>query len=325
MSVFTPVTSEQLSDWLHNYSIGSLLSLRGIAAGVENTNYFVNTAQGRYVLTLFERLARAELPFYIHLMAHLARHGIPCPAPIADRDNEYLGALNGKPTAIVTRLAGEAVSAPGNAHCAALGEVLANLHLAGASYGRRLENPRGARWREETAPQVLPFLAPAEQALLRQELRFQAAQRLDDLPRGIIHADLFRDNVLFEGGEADARIGGVIDFYFAGIDFLLFDIAVAANDWCVDDAGELDAARTGALLRAYHAVRPLSAIERAAWPALLRAAALRFWLSRLHDAHLPRPGEMVLRKDPDPFRDILRRRIAAGSALPWIRSTPGGD
>lgn len=322
MSVFTAVTPEQLAAWLKNYSIGTLLSLRGIAAGVENTNYFVDTTHGRYVLTLFERLPRAELPFYLHLMAHLARHGIPCPAPIADRDNEYLGSLNGKPAAIVTRLAGEPVAAPDAGHCAALGEMLADLHVAGHSYGRRLDNPRGRGWREAIAPQVLPFLAAADRALLREELVFQARQRLDDLPCGVIHADLFRDNVLFE---AATRIAGILDFYFAGIDALLFDLAVCVNDWCVDSGGELEARRTEALLGAYHAVRPLSAAERAAWPAMLRGASLRFWLSRLHDLHLPRPGEMVLRKDPDQFRAILRRRIAAGSAVPWIGSAPGID
>jgi homoserine kinase type II len=314
MSVFTPVTPEQLAGWLDRYSVGRLVGLRGIAEGVENTNYFVDTSGGRYVLTLFERLARADLPFYVHLMAHLARHGIPCPAPIADRDNEFLGTLNGRPAILVTRLPGRSVEHPAAERCAAIGAMLADMHLAGQSYGRRLDNPRGPRWRREAAARVAPWLGAEEAALLGEEMRFQALFRLDDLPRGVIHADLFRDNVLFEQG----RVGGLIDFYFAGDDALLFDLAVTCNDWCVGGEGELEAERTRALLRGYHAVRPLTALERGAWPVMLRAAALRFWLSRLLDLHAPRPGEMVLVKDPAWFRGILRLRAARGSDLPWL-------
>lgn len=318
MSVFTPVTHDQLSAWLRNYSIGTLLELDGIAAGVENSNFFVTTTHGRYVLTLFEKLTRAELPFYIHLMAHLARHGIPCPAPVADRDNEYLGTLNGKPAAIVSRLAGASLAEPTAAHCAAVGGMLADMHVAGQSYGRRLDNPRGPQWWRETAPQIMPFLAADEQVLLGEELRFQALYRREDLPRGVVHADLFRDNVLFGAMDETTRIGGVIDFYFAGHDALLFDVAVTVNDWCTDAVGELDAARTTALLAAYDAVRPFTAQERGAWPLMLRAAALRFWLSRLYDYHLPRQGEMVQVKNPNQYRDILGLRIAANGNLPWI-------
>lgn len=314
MAVFTPVTPGQLGDWLKNYSIGNLIDLQGIASGIENTNYFLTTSHGRYVLTLFEKLTRAELPFYIHLLAHLARHGIPCPAPIADRDNEYLGTLNAKPAAIVTRLSGASIASPSAEECAALGAMLADLHVAGQSYGRRLENPRGARWRRETAPQLRSYLSAEEQVLLDEELRYQELFLHDELPRGVVHADLFRDNVLFD----DGCIGGIIDFYFAGNDALLFDIAVTVNDWCSDATGRLDPERTLALLGAYHAVRPLTAAERGAWPVLLRAAALRFWLSRLYDLHLPRRGEILQSKDPQQFRDILRLRIEAGHSLPWV-------
>ncbi len=314
MSVFTPLPESTLAAWLRGYAIGRLVELKGIAAGVQNSNFFVTTTLGRYVLTLFEAIPRAELPYYLHLMAHLARHGLPVPAPIADGDNEYLGTLEGKPAVLVMRLAGQSVMAPGKQHCARVGAMLAGLHLAGQSYGRRQDNPRGPAWRTATAAEVRSFLPAEEQALLDAELAFQAQVDSAALPAGAIHADLFRDNVLWDGD----HIGGVIDFYFAGHDSLLFDVAVTVNDWCATPGGELDAARCAALLAAYHAERPFTAAERQAWPAMLRAAALRFWLSRAADLHLPRQGEMVLVKNPDEYRDILRRRIVAHPALPGV-------
>lgn len=307
MSVFTPVTSEALADWLRRYAIGRLAQLQGISAGVQNSNFFVTTTLGRYVLTLFETIPRAELPFYLHLMAHLARHGLPVPAPIADRDNEYLGTLSGKPAVLVARLTGQSDMTPAPARCARVGAMLAGLHLAGLSYGRRQDNPRGAAWRSATAARVHPFLPADEQGLLDAELAFQAAAASEELPEGVIHADLFRDNILWDG----EHIGGVIDFYFAGVDALLFDVAVTVNDWCTLPGGELDETRTRALLDAYHAERAFTAAERKAWPAMLRAAALRFWLSRAADFHLPREGELVLVKDPNEYRDILRLRARA--------------
>jgi homoserine kinase type II len=317
LSVYTPVSQSDLAAWLRNYSVGALEKLEPIKAGIENTNYFVTTTQGRYVLTLFERLPAAELPFYLNLMAHLARHGIPCPAPIADLADAYLGTLNGKPAALVTRLPGRSVEAPGEAECRELGLLLARLHLAGRSYPAYLENPRGPRWWRMAARDLQPFLDAAQRRLLEAELEFQAQRRFPDLPRGPVHADLFRDNALFERG----RLSGVIDFYFAGVDCLLYDVAVCANDWClVNPAADrrLDAARTRAFLAAYHALRPFAPAEREAWPVLLRAAALRFWLSRLHDLHLPRPGELVHAHDPEHFRHVLERRIA--EPAPWLEA-----
>ena len=306
MSVFTRVTPEELSAWLKRYAIGTLTDLQGIAAGIENTNYFVTTSHGRFVLTLFERLSAAELPFYLNLMAHLARHGIPCPAPIADRGDKYLGTLNGKPATIVTCLPGAPLTAPRAAHSEQVGAILADMHLAGKSYGGKLENPRGPRWWREAAREVTAFLDGARRELLASELEFQAQYRGLDLPRGPVHADLFRDNVLFEG----ERIGGVIDFYFAGIDAFLFDVAVTVNDWCVDPAGEIDAERARALLAAYRRAREFTPAELEAWPVLLRAAALRFWLSRLYDFYLPRPGELTHAHDPEHFRRVLEARRA---------------
>jgi len=306
LSVYTQVTQAELARWLGNYSVGTLDSFEPIPSGIENTNYFVTTAQGRYVLTLFERLPAAELPFYLQLMAHLARHGIPCPAPMADLSDQYLQSLNGKPAALVTRLPGRSLDKPEASHCAELGALLARMHLAGRSYGAYLENPRGSKWWRIAAKEVLPFLKKNQAGLLESELQFQSEQRFPDLPRGPVHADLFRDNTLFEKG----RISGVIDFYFAGVDCLLYDIAVCANDWCLENGGAaLDAGRTRALLAGCQGVRPFTPLERAAWPAMLRAAALRFWLSRLHDYHLPRPGMLVHAHDPEHFRRILQDRV----------------
>jgi homoserine kinase type II len=304
MSVFTRVTADELSAWLKRYEIGTLVDLQGIAAGIENTNYFVTTTHGRFVLTLFERLAAAELPFYLNLMAHLARDGIPCPAPIADRSDGYLGTLNGKPATFVTCLPGAPVSSPQPQHCEQVGAILADMHLAGRGYDGKLENPRGPKWWRKAARGVEPFLDEGRRGLLASELEFQARHRTLDLPRGPIHADLFRDNVLFEG----ERIGGVIDFYFAGIDALLFDVAVTVNDWCVDPAGEIDPVRAAALVTAYRRAREFTRVEREAWPVLLRAAALRFWLSRLYDFYLPRAGELTHAHDPEHFLRVLEAR-----------------
>lgn len=315
MSVYTPVSEAQLADWLRNYSVGTLARCEPIEAGIENTNYFVTTTQGRYVLTLFERLPAEELPFYLNLMAHLARHGIPCPAPIADLSDRYLQHLNGKPAALVTRLPGQSVERPSVAECGELGMLLGRMHLAGRSYGAYLENPRGPKWWRLAAREVDPFLDKDQKSLLKSELTFQAEHRFPDLPRGPVHADLFRDNAVFEGG----RISGVFDFYFAGVDCLVYDVAVCANDWCLADPAcerGLDEARTRALLEGCQAVRPFTDLERAAWPVMLRAAALRFWLSRLYDLHLPRPGPLVHAHDPEHFRHLLEARIE--KKAPWI-------
>lgn len=315
MSVYTTVTQAELDAWLRAYPVGTLLTLEPIAKGIENSNFFVTTTQGRYVLTLFERLAAEELPFYIGLMSHLARSGIPCPAPIASRAGAQLSTLNGKPAALVTRLPGASVEVPTAAHCAALGALLARMHRAGRGYAGTLENPRGPKWWRIAAREVQPYLSAAQRARLEEELRFQSLYRFPDLPRGPVHADLFRDNALFE----DRRLSGVIDFYFAGIDCLLYDCAVCANDWCLvhpaDDL-RLDETKTGALLEAYARERPFTALERGAWPVLLRAAALRFWLSRLRDLHLPRPGALVHAHDPEHFEAILALR-ADEAALSW--------
>jgi homoserine kinase type II len=309
MSVYTTVDDATLRDWLKRYRLGPLEAFAGIAGGVENTNYFVDTGSGRYVLTLFERLTSPEASRYLELMAHLATARVSCPRPMADRDGHHLGMLCGKPAAVVSRLPGQDVAQPSPSHCAAIGGWLATMHAAQGSFAPRWPNPRGAAWRATAAGQVRGFLDPSQRSLLDAALAAEGLlARRADLPRGIVHADLFRDNALFADA-GNAVLGGVIDFYFAGDDALLFDLAVVANDWCTDDSRPIRA-RERALLAAYEAKRPLTAGERAAWPAMRQLAALRFWLSRLLDAHAPREGAMVLTKDPLEYERLLGALLA---------------
>jgi homoserine kinase type II len=313
MSVYTTVTAEQLDAWLSRYNVGGLTNLEPIAAGIENTNYFVTTEGGRYVLTLYERLPPEELPFYLNLMAHLARAGVEAPAPEPDRTGALFSMLNGRPAGLVARIDGAAVNQPDRAHCAAVGDALARLHVATQTYRARLTNRRGPAWWRQAARAVQAHLSEDQRQLLANEIKFQTGYAKANLPKGAIHGDLFRDNVLFVGD----RVSGIIDFGFAATDFLAYDLAITVNDWCVDRAtGALEDECCEALVAAYQAVRPLSVEERAQWSTLLRAAALRFWLSRLYDLHLPRPGELTHAHDPGQFERILRHRVDAAARIP---------
>jgi homoserine kinase type II len=313
MSVYTTVTAEQLDAWLSRYNVGGLVELQPIASGIENTNYFVTTEGGRYVLTLYERLPPEELPFYLNLMAHLARAGVEAPAPEPDRTGALFSMLNGRPAGLVARIDGAAIEQPDRAHCAAVGNALARLHVATQTYRARLTNRRGPAWWRQAARAVRSYLTDDQRQLLADEIKYQTGYAKASLPKGAIHGDLFRDNVLFVGN----RVSGIIDFGFAATDFLAYDLAITVNDWCVDRAtGALEDDCCEALVAAYQAVRPLSAEEREQWPTLLRAAALRFWLSRLYDLHLPRPGELTHAHDPGQFERILRHRVDAAARIP---------
>lgn len=310
MAVFTTVSEQEAGSLLDQLRLGELVELRGIQGGIENTNYFLTSTRGRYVLTLFERLTHAQLPFYLHLMKHLAHAGIPVPDPQGDAQGDILFTVAGKPAALATRLAGHSQLAPHAAHCAALGAMLARMHLAGQSYEREQSNLRGLAWWNATVPEVLPHLSGAQAQLLQAELAYQnhiaASSGYAALPRGPVHADLFRDNVMFEG----ELLTGIFDFYFAGVDTWLFDLAVAFNDWCVDlPTGRHDGARFDALLAAYQGVRPLTRFERPLLAAMLRAGALRFWISRLWDFYLPRDAQMLQPHDPTHFERVLRERV----------------
>jgi homoserine kinase type II len=316
MSVYTTVTAPELDAWLMRYAVGSLGELAPIAAGIENTNYFVTTERGRYVLTLYERLPASELPFYLNFMAHLARAGVEVPAPIADRTGALFSILNGKPAGLVERVEGVPIDVPDAAHCAEVGAALARLHLASQTYRARLTNRRGPAWWRQAARAVKPFLSAEQAVLLDAEIRFQTGFGRGKLPKGAIHGDLFCDNVLFAG----PRVAGIIDFGFAATDFYAYDLAITVNDWCCPDGatGLLEHALVEALLSSYNELRPLNADEREAWPSLLRAAALRFWLSRLYDMHLPRPGELTHAHDPAHFERILVKRVNEPGHLPAL-------
>ena len=315
MAVFTEVTAEAAQTLLSELKLGQLRELRGIQGGIENTNYFATTSEGEYVLTLFERLTFEQLPFYLHLMKHLALRGIPVPDPQANASGDILHTVCGKPAAVVNRLRGRSELAPGPDHCAAAGDMLARMHLAARDYNRSQPNLRGLAWWNDTVPVVLPHLNSAQASLIQSELAYQnhiaASSDYAALPRGPIHADLFRDNVMFDQGAHGPELTGFFDFYFAGVDSWLFDIAVCLNDWCIDLAtGAADAARTQRFLEAYGAVRPLDRAEHTLLPAMARAGALRFWISRLWDFHLPREAAMLVPHDPTHFERVLRQRIA---------------
>ncbi len=318
MAVYTQVGFDEADALCKRLGLGALTELTGIRSGIENTNYYATSVRGQWVLTLFERLTHDQLPYYLQLMQHLAAHGIPVPAPQADSTGHLVHTVAGKPASVVTRLPGSHRNAPDAPHAAQVGEMLARMHVAGASFALQQPHLRGLAWWTETVPVVLPLLGTERAELLRDELAFQqqlaASPAGQVLPRGPIHADLFRDNVMFDDTAGPDTLCGFFDFYFAGTDALLFDVAVCLNDWCIaQDSGALDEARAAAFVSAYEGVRPFTGGERRLLPAMLRAAALRFWISRLWDSHLPRDAALLLPKDPTHFERVLRGCIAR----PW--------
>ncbi|TPM07430.1 MULTISPECIES: homoserine kinase [unclassified Mesorhizobium] len=306
MAVYTELSVDEVAAFFGALGLGWPRSVRGITTGIENTNYFVDTETGEYVLTLFERLTFEQLPFYLHFIKHLATRRMPVPDPVANVKGEILHSLKDRPAVVVNRLPGESVTAPSAEHCRAIGAILARLHLAGSDYPRRQANPRGLEWWNEVVPVVGQYVSDGQRSLLTSELTFQnqiaVSSTYEQLPSGPVHADLFRDNVLFAG----SHLTGVFDFYFAGCDAFLFDIAVCLNDWCVDDCtGRQDSERAAAFLGAYESVRVLTPAERILLPAMQRAGAFRFWLSRLWDLYQPREAAILKAHDPSHFERML--------------------
>lgn len=316
MAVFTVVEHQEIEQWLAQYDAGTLLSAEAIASGIENTNYFVDTSKGRWVLTLVERLPPERLPFHLNLMKHLAQRGIACPEPLANRNGELWSLLKDKPATLVTRLAGRSVVQTSAEQCRAFGQLLARMHLAAADFGPAPENTRGSSWWPQAIDEMRARLPADQLALAQDELAAQQAwmQGADwqALPTSAVHADGFRDNVLF----TDDGRPSIIDFYFACQGTWLFDLAVVANDWCLaEDDIRLDPARLSALLDGYHQVRTFEPAEQRGWSMALRAAALRFWLSRLYDLLLPREAAMLQPKDPTHFQKILIDRRTQPAVL----------
>ncbi len=305
MSVFTRVTDAELVAWLPRFNVGQLVSLTPISEGIENTNYFLSTSGGNFVLTLYERIPVEDLPFYLNFAAHLAAAEVAVPSPIADRSGALFSMLNGKPAALTERVSGRPNMQPDASHCAAVGAELAKLHRASERFRGRMTNKRGPGWMLSTYRRVRTVVDAARAELINSELTFQRAQRETRVPTGAIHGDLFCDNVLFD----NHQLSGIIDFGFAATDAFVYDLAITVNDWCIDAEGELDAPRRDAMIAAYSSVRPLNEAEQQLWPAMLRLGALRFWLSRLDDFHFPRAAELNTPKDPSHFERILRARI----------------
>lgn len=314
MAVFTEVSEQAARELLARYDVGDFVSIKPIASGIENTNYFLSTTQGEWVLTLFERLKPEELPFYLELAAHLAAKGCRVAAPLRTRQGTLWTFLAGKPAALANRLYGESVRSMGVAECRSMGRLLGEMHSAAQDFSLFQDNLRGLSWWQATLPGLKTYLPETLFDDLASEVRFfaEASARPDwrSLPLIACHCDLFRDNALIaEAGTPQARVAGVFDFYFAGCVPRLYDLAVVVNDWCVDDAtGRLNHGTMKALMDAYHDVNPLTPTEKALWRTALRAAATRFWMSRLNDFYKPRQASLLKPHDPTHFERVLHDR-----------------
>jgi homoserine kinase type II len=313
MAVYTDVAAEELTAFLARYDIGDLLAYKGIAEGVENSNFLVHTSRGYFILTLYERrVAARDLPFFLGLMEHLHGRGISCPQPVKNRQGEVLGQLAGRPAAVITFLDGMWIRRPSPAHCAALGDALAKLHLAGLDFQHSRANTLSVEgWRSlyENCWQRANEVRRDLKQLLLAELAHLERAWPRQLPQGVIHADLFPDNVFFLG----ATLSGLIDFYFACTDALAYDIAICLNAWCFEPDHSYNVTKGKSLLQAYAAIRPLNEEERKALPLLARGAALRFLLTRLVDWFDVPPGALVRPKDPLEYYRKLRFHQAVKS------------
>ena len=301
MSVFTSVDTDQLNDFLKNYPAGSLQSFKGIEAGITNSNFFVNTDTDRYVLTIVEQESHTDVEWFMQLLAYLHTRNIPCALPLKSSSGHYTQTLANKPATLVECLQGADKTSVTDNDCESIGKVLANFHVSCRDYSLKRTDSRGAAWREETALKVRGRLDAKNKNLLDEQMQSGYAELCDTLPASVIHADLFRDNVLF----ANDSISGIIDFYYACNGCMLYDLAITFNDWCRNDATDTDISKARALFKGYESVRPLEAAEKTAWPAIVSCAALRFWLSRLADLHFPPDALMTYTKDPGPFQSML--------------------
>jgi homoserine kinase type II len=314
MAVYTEVSDQEIADFTSGYAVGRVTACKGIAEGIENSNYLLATESGTYILTLYEqRVDAADLPFFLALMEHLAARGVPCPVPVRARDGESLRTLAGRPAAVVTFLPGLWPRQPSVAHCAAVGEALAKLHRAGADFAPLRPNALSLSGWHTLLGACLArreLIAPELADELEGEFELLEAAWPQGLARGIIHADLFPDNALFDG----ARLSGIIDFYFACHDFLAYDFAICLNAWCFERDGAFNVTKARRMLSAYRAERAMSAEEIDALPLLARGAALRFLLTRLYDWVHRRDGALVSPKNPAEYLHKLRFHRRVGGA-----------
>jgi homoserine kinase type II len=306
MAVYTEVSDDELATFIANYDIGEVLSLKGIAEGVENTNFLLHTEKGFYILTLYEkRVKQEDLPFFIGLMEHLALNGLTCPQPVRNRKGEALGHLAGRTAALVTFLDGMSVRKPEARHCAMVGEALARVHLSSAHFDMKRPNALSVEGWAQLVDHALPRAHEVMAGLdekIKTELAFLRAHWPHDLPVGIIHADLFPDNVFFLGG----HLSGLIDFYFACTDALSYDLAICLNAWCFEADHSFNITKGTALIEGYQRLRPLSVAERDAFPLLARGAAFRFMMTRLVDWLNQPVGALVRPKNPLEYYKKLR-------------------
>lgn len=314
MSVFTPVSREQLEVFLAAFDVGRLIDFQGIDGGSENSNFFVSCSGGEFVLTLIERGDPHALPFFVDLLDCLHQAGLAVPYAVADRHGQALHELNGKQALLQPRLAGRHIEQPDAAHCEAVGRWLAQLHAATSATALQRQSERGLQWMQAQVSAQLSHQPASTGALLQGliELITRWQQQPPELPSAVLHADLFRDNVMFDGH----HLSGVIDFYNAASGWALYDVAIAVNDWCLDASGVLEPRRVRALLAGYAALRRFSPAEQECWPDMLRLAALRFWLSRQIAAEQHAGQAGVLVKDPEHFLQLLKQHQQVSVGLP---------
>jgi homoserine kinase type II len=302
MSVYTCINFNQLERFLGRYPLGQLTDFQGIAAGIDNSNYAASTTEGEFILTIFESLDFRQVSKFLDLLSTLCHLQYPCPQPQLDNQHHYLGTLNNKPAAIFKRIAGICVTNPTTQHCHAVGEILAKLHVKSQDIDFQYHNRKGNTWLQNFATHIIDELSIEDQLLLADELKFQTHNQQCVLPHGIIHADLFRDNVLFKGNQ----LTGVLDFYSACQGNFVLDIAIAINDWCVDEQQQINDEKTHDLILAYESKRTLTSDEKNMLPVMLRWAALRFWLSRIGHQQTSSQAAITTTKDPTVFKNLLQ-------------------
>ncbi|NOQ35928.1 MAG: homoserine kinase [Methylococcaceae bacterium] len=304
MSVYTAVSSEELRGFLSHYQLGELIEFSGIEDGIDNTNYRLRMTTGDYILTLFENLKPESIPFFLNLLNHLQQAGTHCPQAHADNNGEMVRVLQAKAATIFSCLRGSSVLEPTIKQCEAIGSELGKIHLAGLNYSERRASDMGEDWFQQAFDKIKHKLVEEDLALITQQLLRVKPVSSQTLPKGIIHADLFKDNALFTGD----KLTGVLDFYLACYDDLLLDLAITVNDWC-QHQGQLQVEKMTALIGAYQQQRSLTHEEKQLWPITLQKAALRFWLSRLEHQHFPRASELTVIKDPNIYKQIFIQHL----------------